>query len=328
MQLIGYTCSYIPVELLALTGFRPYRLLHGDVDSSKRGEKFVRVDACPMVKSNLDHIFRNQNDFAALVGSTGCDMSRRMLDVAAENTRIPVLVFNNPRTDNRTIFHDEIDWLTQRLERLSRRQFNPASIQNEVTKWESMRVELRTIDERRAANPSQVSTASFHEVMTAYCQGAFDRDVSICRERADRPRVYLLGSAITYESNAILRLIEDHLRIVGDFNCGLSRALDIRIQEPTLAGIEETYYGQPPCVFKRPDRRFIDHVRDETRRLNCTGVVAWTLDYCDAYEFELRKIERTIDLPVLRIRSDFSLQGSSQLRTRIEAFVEMLCSKT
>ena len=326
-RLIGYTCSYIPVELLALTGFRPYRLLHGDVDSSKHGEKFVRVDACPVVKSNLDHIISNQHEFAALVGSTGCDMSRRMLDVAAEHADIPVLVINNPRTDKRVIYDDEIDWLVRQLEDLSHRTFTREYVLSEVRKWETMREELRAIDALRAATPSQMSTAVFHAFMTSYHQGRFNETISACREPSARPRVYLLGSAMTYESNPILRLIEEHLRIVGDFNCGLSRALDIHIHEPTLAGIKDAYYDQPPCVFKRPDRRYIDHVREKTRELNCAGIVAWTLDYCDAYEFELQKTEREIGLPVLRIRSDFSLQGASQLRTRIEAFAEMLCPK-
>ncbi len=328
MQLIGYTCSYIPVELLALTGYQPYRLLHGDIDSSKRGEKLVRIDACPIVKANLDYVVRNQKDFVALVGSTGCDMSRRMFDVAAEKTSIPILVVNNPRTENRSIYDDEIDWLIRRLERLSHKEFTNEAIETEVHKWETMREELRAIDNLRAASPSRMSTAVFHKFMTAYYQGSFGENISACREPSEKPRVYLLGSAMTYESNRILHLIEENLRIVGDFSCGLARALDIRVTEPDLAGIKDAYYEQPPCIFKRPNQTYVDHVRDEAIRLNCTGIVAWTIDFCDAYEFEIQKLERTTNLPVLRIRSDFSYQGSSQLRTRIEAFGEMLCSRT
>jgi benzoyl-CoA reductase/2-hydroxyglutaryl-CoA dehydratase subunit BcrC/BadD/HgdB len=117
-DLIGYTCSYTPVELLSATGLRPYRLLHGDIDLSKEGEKVVRVDACPMVKSNLAFVSANKERFAALVGSTGCDMESRMFDIVAELTDIPVFVFHNPRTDNPMIFNDEIDWLIKQLENL------------------------------------------------------------------------------------------------------------------------------------------------------------------------------------------------------------------
>ena len=48
-------------------------------------------------------------------------------------------------------------------------------------------------------------------------------------------------------------------------------------------------------------------------------------DYCDAYEFELKKMENTFDLPLLRIRNDYSSQKTGQLKTRIAAFGEILC---
>jgi len=327
MQLIGYTCSYIPVELLSATGLRPYRLLHGDIHLSKKGEKLVRIDACPLVKSNLDYIVDNRKRFAALVGSTGCDMSRRMFDVASEVTDIPVYVLNNPRTDNPGIYGDEIDWLAEQLEHISRKKFDNELIRTEIIKWEQMREELRIIDAKRSATPSLVSTTDFHKVLTNYHQGTFEKQVTFCRNPSEKPRVYLLGSAITYEANHILQLIEKNLRIVGDFNCGLSRALDIKIEDFSLSGIKNAYYNQPPCVFKRPHDEFYDHVHGQINKMNCTGVVAWTLDYCDVYEFELQRIERILERPVLRIRSDFSFQNNSQLRTRIDAFAEMLCSK-
>lgn len=328
MQMIGYACAYVPVELLSATGLRPYRLLHGDINLSKRGEKIVRVDACPMVKSNLTYVLENEEKFAMLIGSTGCDMSRRMFDVLSERTSIPVYVVNNPRTDKPYIYSDEIDWLVKQLESFSQIKYTDGIVKNEIDKWEGIRAELRKIDEERAACPSLVSTADFHNVMTSYHQSSFDESATPRHDISEKPRVYLVGSAIAYEANHILRLIEKKLRIVGDFNCGISRPLQIRITEKSIAGIKHAYYQQPPCMHKRPHRKYYDFVGEQIIRLHCAGVIAWTLDYCDVYEFELRKIEKEFNLPTLRIRSDFSYQSNSQLWTRIEAFAEMLCSKT
>jgi benzoyl-CoA reductase/2-hydroxyglutaryl-CoA dehydratase subunit BcrC/BadD/HgdB len=327
MQLIGYTCSYVPIELLSATGLRPYRLLHGDINLSKEGDKLVRIDACPMIKSNLAYIIQNERKFAALIGTTGCDMSRRMFDAASEHTNIPVYILNNPRTDNPKIYHDEIDWLVNQLEKLSNKKFTEELIKNEINKWEGTRKELRIIDEMRASCPSLVSTTNFHNVMVSYHQGSSDKAVTFCQSPSEKPRIYLLGSAITYEANHALQLIEKKLRIVGDFNCGLSRPTHIKIAERSITGIKNAYYNQPPCLHKRPHKKYYDFIAQEVARLNCIGIIAWTLDYCDVHEFELQKIEKEFNLPVLRIRSDFSYQGNSQLRTRIEAFTEMLCSK-
>ncbi len=327
-SLIGYACSYTPVELLSSTGLRPYRLLHGNIDLSTKGERLVRVDACPMVKSNLAYVLANQEYFAALVGSTGCDMSRRMFDIFSELTDIPTFVFHNPRTENPKIYYDEIEWLAKHLEILSGKSFNKSIIADEIHKWGHMREELRAIDRKRAANPSSVSTSDFHRAAINYYKGAFNANLSFCSSPSDKPRVYLLGSAITYEANEILQILEKQLRIVGDFNCGLSRMLNINVRESTLDGITAAYHDQPPCAFKRPHNKFYEYVRGRITELNCVGIVAWTLDYCDVYEFEIKRIEEQFGLPVLRIRSDFSYGNTTQLRTRIDAFSEMLCTKT
>jgi benzoyl-CoA reductase/2-hydroxyglutaryl-CoA dehydratase subunit BcrC/BadD/HgdB len=327
MVLIGYTCSYVPVELLSATGLRPYRLLHGDINLSKEGEKVVRVDACPLVKSNLSYLIKHKQEFDALVGSTGCDMARRMYDVATELIDLPVYVMNTPRTDNPTIYKEEVDWLVKQLEHLSDREFNDELLSSEISKWENARFYYRVLDRQRAASPSLLSTTGFHRAITLYHQGKTDMQLQITQDVSDQPRVFLLGSSISYEANPILELIEQELRIVGDFNCGLSRILNIKIKENSLAGLKKAYYNQPPCIFKRPNAKFYDWLRTKIAALNCVGIVAWTLDYCDIYEFEMSTIEKSFDLPVLRIRSDFSFQNLSQLRTRIGAFGEMLCSR-
>ncbi len=327
MELIGYACSYIPVELLSATGWQPYHLLHGNIDLSRQAEKYTRIDACPMVKSNISYILNNQDKFRALIGSTGCDMSRRMFDIIAETTDIPVFVLNNPSTDRKQIFDDEVYWLVRQLENLSGRKFSDDLIAGEIEKWESEREFYRAIDKKRAALPSLISTFTFHKAIMNYHQGNITNHIDLKDESSNNPRVYLLGSAITYESHPILEMLEKELRIVGDFNCGLSRFLNIHITENNLNGIKSAYYNQPPCVYKRPNNKFYDFVNKKLEELNCRGIVAWTLDYCDNYEFELKRIESAFNLPVLRIKSDFSFQNLNQLRTRINSFTEMLCSK-
>lgn len=324
--MIGYTCSYIPVELLAATGLKPYRLLHGDIGLSKDGERLLRIDACPLVKSNIAYIIKNQDKFTALVGSTGCDMARRMFDIVDELTDIPVYVLNNPRTDNPKIFNDEIDWLAKELEHLSNRKLNDDLLRLEIERWENVREQYRTLNKKRAANPSLISTSDFHKAAMNYYKGDVDAQINITEKHSVNPRVYLIGSAITYGANQILELLEQELRIVGDFNCGISRFLNIEIKDKNLNGIKHAYYNQPPCIFKRPNHKFYEWTSSQLKKYACDGIIAWTLDYCDSYEFELKRMESRFGFPILRIRSDFSFQNLSQIKTRISAFREMLCS--
>jgi benzoyl-CoA reductase/2-hydroxyglutaryl-CoA dehydratase subunit BcrC/BadD/HgdB len=175
--------------------------------------------------------------------------------------------------------------------------------------------------------PSLVSTTQFHALAASYHQGLVDKPFTSTEEPSSSPRVYLLGSPVSYESNRVLSMIEEQLRIVGDFNCGVSRFANLKVEVADLQALKNAYYDQPPCIFKRPNAGFYSWVNGEVKKLGCAGVVAYTLDYCDPFEFELNRIERTIDLPMLRLKSDFSVQNLGQLKTRIGAFAEMLRSE-
>jgi len=323
--LIGYTCPYIPVEILSATGFRPYCLLHGDYDLMQHGTQYARVDACPLVRANIAYIIENKSKFAALVGTTGCDMSRRMFDILGEHTRIPCYLMHQPRTYNQKIHNDEIDWLIDSLSHLSKRNIMDA-LTHEIDKWEAARNVFRKYDRARYGEPSTVSSSDFQKVATHYYKGELDAISEISENLSNKPRVYLVGSEVSYESREFLELLEVDLRIVGDFVCGISTFLNISIAERTLSGIKNAYHNQPPCIYRRPNKAFYEHTVKQIAERKSIGVIAFTLDYCDAYEFELKKMEATFGLPLLRIRSDYSFQKISQLKTRIAAFGEMLCS--
>jgi len=324
MELIGYSCAYVPVEILSATGLKPYRLLHGEIKLAQDGEKYARVDACPLVKSNLSYVLEHREEFRCLVGSSGCDMARRMFDILGKTVDIPILVIDNPRTDRFPIYSDEIDWLHRELENIFSVKITPDIMQREIQKWEALRRHFRTLDEKRRARPSLISTTDFHRAVINYHKGDIEFPPFLPEKVSDKPRVYLAGSALPYEANPVLSLFEERLRIVGDFNCGLSRFLNVNCAEPTLTGLKKAYYNQPPCILKRPNRPFYEHVSRQLRELECAGIIAWTLDYCDNYEFELKRFEDRFGLPVLRIRSNLSFQNPAQLKTRIEAFAEML----
>lgn len=324
--LIGYTCPYIPVEIIAATGQRPYCLLHGNYDLMQQGTLYARIDACPLVRANIAYILNNQKKFVALIGTTGCDMSHRMFDILSEHTDIPLFILHMPRTDNKEIFYDEIDWLINQLEDLTGKKITDR-LGQEIEKWEIIRNQYRKFDRKRSAVPSIISSSDFHAVAKHYYQGQIKGPLTITENPSSQPRVYLIGSEISYESNDFLELLETQFRIVGDFTCGISQFINVSITEPNLNGIKQTYYNQTPCPYRRPNTAFYQHIADQVKNRKCHGVVGFTLDYCDAYEFEMKHLEKTLEIPILRIRNDYSFQKISQLKTRIAAFGELLCSR-
>jgi|UniRef100_A0A7V3RHH1 benzoyl-CoA reductase/2-hydroxyglutaryl-CoA dehydratase subunit BcrC/BadD/HgdB len=327
MELIGYTCcSYIPIELLSATGLKPYRLMHGDPLLSLIGERLVRVDACPLIKSNIGFVLENKKRFACIIGSTGCDMERRMLEIIRTATGIPVHILNNPRTDNFEIFNNEIDLLVRELEQFFHRKFDKSLVQKECERWKKVREQFQEIDAKRRSNPSTLSTTTFHKMVTNLYKGNLEGGGSDTPdEMTYKPRVYLLGSPISYESGPFIDLIEKRLRICGDYNCGLSRDIYTNVSEPTIEGLKKTYYNLP-YIFKRPNITYYEWIEKELKLTKSTGIIVSVLDYCDNFDFEISRMEKRFKLPILKLKSDFSFQNQSQMKVRIDAFIEVLAS--
>lgn len=57
---------------------------------------------------------------------------------------------------------------------------------------------------------------------------------------------------------------------------------------------------------------------------NLEGVIYHTVKFCDFYSFEYADIKQHSSLPLLKIESDYTVQSSGQLLTRLEAFAESI----
>ena len=57
-------------------------------------------------------------------------------------------------------------------------------------------------------------------------------------------------------------------------------------------------------------------------------VIYHTVKFCDFYSFEYAEIKNHTDVPLLKIESDYTIQSSGQLLTRLEAFAESIQPET
>jgi len=54
------------------------------------------------------------------------------------------------------------------------------------------------------------------------------------------------------------------------------------------------------------------------------GIIYHTVKFCDFYSFEYAELKNHTAVPLLKIESDYTMQSSGQLRTRLEAFAESM----
>jgi len=82
----------------------------------------------------------------------------------------------------------------------------------------------------------------------------------------------------------------------------------------------------PSSFMYHHEERF-KHVLEMAKRYDVEAAVIFVLKFCDTHMFDaplLRDELKTLDLPVLYLEWEHSMSGIAGLKTRIEAFIEMV----
>jgi benzoyl-CoA reductase/2-hydroxyglutaryl-CoA dehydratase subunit BcrC/BadD/HgdB len=80
------------------------------------------------------------------------------------------------------------------------------------------------------------------------------------------------------------------------------------------------------ACFTPNDERPEDVIR-LAREHRVDGVVHYNLQFCHTYANEAIKIDKALakaNIPLLRVESDYSDEDTGQLRTRVDAFLEII----
>jgi benzoyl-CoA reductase/2-hydroxyglutaryl-CoA dehydratase subunit BcrC/BadD/HgdB len=123
--------------------------------------------------------------------------------------------------------------------------------------------------------------------------------------------------------------------IVGEESCiGTRNTRDLVDESGTT--VEEMIdaivdrYLRIDCACFTPNSERMDNVVDLARAQKADGVLQYTLLFCQPYGHESMKLARRLEaegIPNLAIETDYSMEDVEQLKTRVEAFVEMLRSR-
>jgi benzoyl-CoA reductase/2-hydroxyglutaryl-CoA dehydratase subunit BcrC/BadD/HgdB len=161
------------------------------------------------------------------------------------------------------------------------------------------------------------------------------RNIFVYKE--DTPRILLAGCPSVFPNWKIPSLIEEMgAVIVTDESCTGDRYLydPVGITEKSMTemmtGIAAKYLMPCVCPSFAPNEDRLYRLLQMSEEFGVDGIVYYVLKGCVIYDFELTRVEKTFKkngIPVLRIETDYNPEDIEQLRTRIEAFVEMLLTR-
>lgn len=165
------------------------------------------------------------------------------------------------------------------------------------------------------------------EAYGAYKGTRFDaacfREAFRTRKRPAAPYISVLGARVGDE---LFQLMEKTMPLpVRNDTCVNNRAVALPEEldadfDTLMADYARSLLGQIPCM------RMIDTTGRKVlyNDPHLRGVIYHTVKFCDYYGFEYSELKGRLDVPLLKLESDYTIQSSGQLLTRLEAFAESI----
>ncbi len=354
-RFIGYLCSFVPVEIINAAGFFPFRLRGNVHEPITRGDTKLETIACPFMRSCFDLSLKGMYDFCeGLVIPHACDSMTRTYSVWRYSLGLPYSHFINiphgvsePALE---FFKAELNTFRKSLGRYAGRDITDGDLAEAIELYNKNRKKARALYELRKADPPLISGSEASRVLTVAmslpvteASALFDEVLAALRERKvsplqKAPRIMVDGACI--DNIDIFKLIEDSgANVVADNLCIGTRDYwpQVNTEGDPMDALSHRYLDKLNCP--RTYREEVGETYEEdlesrfgtmgalSREFKVDGVILYVYKYCDPFGFEVparKAYFDSLNIPVLYLEDEYSAGTIGRLRTRIQAFLEMI----
>jgi len=358
-KVIGVFCIQVPDELIYAAGAVPLRLSCGFYDTISPAEEIIPKNTCPLIKSSVGFNLLKINPLFELcdllIIPTTCDGKKKMIDVLSNYTTVWPLTLpddkDNP--ESRDFWVEQIKMLKSKLEKFTSHSITKDGLKNQIQRMHKRTSLVRKIFDIRKDKKIVITGRDFYTVM----QVAFFDDIDRWMSRVEvlvqelinnqksnitmmpdsTPRIHITGSSLVWPNMKLLHIIEElNAVIVSDDVCSIGQyyynpaELDDWSMKAMLDAIADKYLLPAICpIFVHSDDR-IDRVLELVEQFKADGVIYHILRLCQVFDYEFSKVYRVLEkknIPILKAETEYSEEDAGQIKTRVEAFIEMIEAK-
>jgi len=352
IKLIGYAPGgYMPEELVYACGAVPVGLIRG-------GDPEPVAESAAYVPRFIDTFCRSQIGYRML----GEEPLYQILDlfvvpVTDHNIKTIADCFNFFAGDNVFRFgvpHQKDEYafeyylaglnaFKEKLEEFTGSRIENGKLREAVDLCNRMRYLLREISLlRKSERPpitgrefAKLNHASFYAdktVFTEVLKSTYEDLKGKASSKAKGPRILLTGSTLAMGDYKVLEMAEEAgaTIVVEEFAEGVRHYWeDVRVNGDLMESIADRYFRRrvPPAWF-RPSRERLDYLIELARDFKVDGIIWYQLMYRSSYDIQSfyfeKLLKEKLDIPMLKITSDYDVSERGPLRTRIETFVEII----
>lgn len=341
-KVLGYFCTYTPVEMVHAAGFVPARILGGG-RPIERAAALTPTFLCPYMRQALERALRGEYGFLeGVVQGYTCDVACGMLNIWELNVpgqiyhAVPLPYVDSPEA--RTFLRAALGELAEKLNGIGGRM-NDENLAASLDLYEAIRKRSLELYERRFEGRLPLSAA---ELLTVVQAGLVTppedylpmlEDLAASLEEVPRKEgkgVPVLVSGSVIEEPRVLEILEaSGGRVVGDDLCTGWRGFSPPggQGEDPVDRLMDRHFARFPCPsrMKAQDRAPI--LVRLVKRSGAKGVVFFLQKFCTPHLADLPVVLGTLQAGGIRglvVETEETGFNEGQLRTRLETFLEML----
>ena len=353
-KVFGTFCVYVPDEVVIAADGIVTGLCGGSQFWVPGGEKVLPKSTCPLIKASVGARLDRTCPFFRIadmyVGETTCDGKKKAWEILGKD--VPMHIMDLPqmkREKDVEKWAGEIAAFARVVEDFTG---------NTITA-EKLSAAIHTINERRRAlarvynaRKAPALPISGKDALLITQIAFFDdpvRCAQMCNKLADEleqriadgvsvfpqgtKRILVTGTPMAIPNWKLHHIIETSgAAVVCEEMCTGSRYFENLVDESQTT-LEGQYmalarrYMKTNCACFTPNAGRVDDILRLAREYHADGIIDVNLKFCCLYDTERYLVEKAVKeagIPFLGIETDYTDADAEQLRTRVEAFVEML----
>ncbi len=350
-KVVGTFCVFVPDEVILAADAVGVGLCSGSQFWVEDGEKVLPRNICPLVKAFMGaKISRTCPYFQStdmIVGETTCDAKKKAYEILEEY--MPVHVMELPQMKREKDFQewqDEIKLFIKKIEEFTGNKITVEKLKNSIDLVNKKRRALKRLYDLRKHTPSPISGLDALLVsQVAFVDDPIrftEKTEELCNELDERiktmkpngrKRIMITGTPMSVPNWKIHHIIEGlNAEIVAEETCTGTRYFEKEVSDEgdtiddLVRNIAERYMNIN-CACFTPNNDRIDDIIKYAEEYNADGVIYCNLSFCHTYAIEYGKVEKALkekNIPLINIETDYSEEDVGQIRTRVEAFLEMI----
>jgi benzoyl-CoA reductase subunit C len=353
-KIIACMPMQIPEEIVHAAAVLPV-VIPESTDPITIAGKHIQSFFCGYARNVIDVALKGKLDFLdGMIFQDTCHTMRPMFDIINANHPFPFmqrifLPLALARPQAKPLLLGELKRLKIALENFTGCQITDDALQNSISIYNENRSLMRDLYDLRRINPCLLTAGEISDVNVAGMLMPKEDHSKLLRELIadlkstdtlkngmnDKVKLVISGSLCEAPPKEILSMIEEMGGAVvdDDLYTGsryfLTKAPDFTDPIESLA---EAYINMvSPCPTRiYPKLELGPYLVDMVRRGDAKGLVIIMVKFCEAHDYTYPHMRRHLDkagIPYLMIKTEHESNQTEQIKTRIQAFLEIVRGK-